>query len=107
QSKAIKLHDRTLVRKLTTAEGGGRSPRIEAAQGVHRDRPDEPVEYRARTFVVASGYTWSSHLLLLSASSRFPNGLANSSGLVGKYMTGHAFVQTQIELDAEIYPGMN
>jgi len=104
--KAIALHDRTLVRSLSVAGGGG-AARIEAAHGVHRDRANEPVEYRARTFVVASGYAWSSHLLLLSASSRFPNGLANSSGLVGKYMTGHAAVQTQIELDAEVYPGMN
>ena len=106
-AKAITLHDRTLVRRLGPADGGGRAPRIEVAHGVHRDRPDDPVEYRAKTFVVASGYAWSAHLLLLSASSRFPNGLANSSGLVGKYMNGHAFVQTQIELDAEVYPGMN
>ena len=80
---------------------------IEVAHAVSRDRPDEPIEYRATTFVVAAGYAWSSHLLLLSASSRFPTGLANSSGLVGKYMTGHVSTQTQIELDAEIYPGMN
>ena len=106
EAKAIALHDRTLVRRMTVAGGGG-SANIEAAHAVHRDRPDEPVEYRAGTFVVASGYAWSSHLLLLSASSRFPKGLANSSGLVGKYLTGHASVQTQIELDAEIYPGMN
>ena len=54
--------------------------------------PARPVEYRAKTFVVASGYCWSSHLLLLSANSRFPNGLANSSGLVGRYMNGHPFI---------------
>jgi len=45
---------------------------------------------RERTFVVASGLTcWSSHLLLLSANARFPNGLANTSDHVGRYMTGH------------------
>jgi choline dehydrogenase-like flavoprotein len=106
-AKAIELHDRTLVRRLIPKSAGGARPDIEVAQAVHRDRPEETVEYRAKLFVVASGYAWSSHLLLLSASSRFPKGLANSSGLVGKYMTGHASVQTQIELDAEIYPGMN
>jgi len=106
-AKAITLHDRTIVRRLGAAAAGGRSPKIEVAQALHRDRPGEPVEYRAKTFVVASGYAWSSHLLLLSSSSRFPNGLANSSGLVGKYMNGHAYIQTQIELDAEVYPGMN
>jgi choline dehydrogenase-like flavoprotein len=95
------------VRRLAVADGGARAARLDVAHGVHRDRPNDPVEYRAKTFVVASGYAWSAHLLLLSASSRFPNGLANSSGLVGKYMNGHAFVQTQVELDAEVYPGMN
>ncbi|MGH9350106.1 MAG: GMC oxidoreductase [Vicinamibacterales bacterium] len=106
-AKQIALHDRTLVRRLLPADAGGRAPRIVAAQAIHRDRPEQPVEYRARTFVLASGYVWSPHLLLLSASSRFPGGLANSSGLVGRYMNGHAFISAQIELDAEIYPGMN
>ncbi len=106
-ARRIALHDRTLVRRLVPAEDGGRTPRIAAAQAVHRDRPAEPVEYRARTFVLASGYTWSPHLLLLSRSTRFPNGLANRSGLVGRYMNGHAFISAQIEMDAEIYPGMN
>jgi choline dehydrogenase-like flavoprotein len=106
-SKAVVLHDRTLVRRLVPADAGGNTPRIAAAEAVQRDRPGDPVEYRARVFVVASGYCWSPHLLLASTSSRFPNGLANSSGLVGRYMCGHAFVSAQIELDAEIYPGMN
>jgi len=39
--------------------------------------------------VLASGYAWSPHLLLLS-------GLANGSGLVGRYMTGHAFIGAQL-----------
>jgi quinoprotein glucose dehydrogenase len=105
--KAIALHDRTLVRRLVPAEGGGKTPRIVAATGTHRDRPDDVVEYRARVFVLAGGYCWSPYLLLASASSRFPNGLANGSGLVGRYMAGHAFISAQIEIDAEIYPGMN
>jgi glucose dehydrogenase len=105
-AKKIALHDRTLVRRLVTADEGTR-PRIVAAHAVHRDRPEQAQEYRARTFVLASGYTWTPHLLLLSASSRFPNGLANSSGLVGRYMTGHSFISAQIEIDAEIFPGMN
>lgn len=58
-------------------------------------------------FVLASGYTWSPHLLLLSANSRFPAGLANASDNVGRYMTGHLAFQTTIDLDVRIYPGMN
>ena len=88
------LHDRTLVRRLVLDD---RRPVVVAAQGWHQDRPDEPIDYRAKTFVVASGYCWSSHLLLLSSHSRFPDGLANSSGLVGRYMNGHAFIQATAE----------
>ena len=108
-AKKIVLHDQTLVRRLVPADAGGTTPRIVAAEAVRLSSPREatPVEYRARTFVLASGYTWSPHLLLLSASSRFPRGLANRSGLVGRYMNGHEFISAQIEMDAEIYPGMN
>lgn len=103
-AKRITLHDRTLVRRLVPGDG---TTAIASAQAVHRDRPDEAIEYRARTFVVASGYAWSAHLLLLSSSSRFPDGLANRSGLVGKYMNGHAFTTAIVEVSADIYPGMN
>jgi glucose dehydrogenase len=93
----VTLHDHTLVRRLVKSPDGRR---IVAAQAVNRARNGEAVEYRAKTFVLASGYAWSPHLLLLSE-------VANSSGLVGRYMTGHAFLGAQIELDAKIYPGMN
>ena len=103
EEKKIELHDHTLVRKLVLGES---SPKVFAAQAVQRET-GESAEYHAKTFVVASGYAWSSHLLLLSACSRFPNGLANTSGLVGKYMCGHAFLTAIMEFDADIYPGMN
>jgi len=102
--KKIALHDQTLVRRLVLHDMRNT---IVAAQGVNRAKPDEPVEYHAPLFVVASGYTWSPHLLLLSRNSRFPNGLANKSGLVGRYMCGHQFISAYIEIDAKIYPGMN
>ncbi len=97
ERKSFALHDRTLVRKLVLHEG---KRTVAAAQAVHRDRAGEAIEYRAPVFVVASGYCWSSHLLLLS-------GLANSSGLVGRYLCGHAFHSAFVEIDAKIYPGMN
>ncbi len=102
--KKITLHDRTLIRRLELDDSKLTVVRATAVQSEH---PQEAVEYRAKVFVVASGYTWSSHLLLNSACSRFPNGLANRAGQVGKYMNGHAFIQAFIELDDEIYPNMN
>jgi quinoprotein glucose dehydrogenase len=103
-AKRIQLHDQTLVRRLVLDE---KTTRIAAARAAKEDGTDDDVEYRAGTFVLASGYCWSPHLLLLSANSRFPNGLANSSGNVGRFMTGHLAFATTIDLDLKIYPGMN
>jgi quinoprotein glucose dehydrogenase len=103
-AKKIQLHDQTLIRKLVLDD---KTTRIVAAQAAKEDGSDNNVEYRAQTFIIASGYCWSAHLLLLSANSRFPNGLANSSDHVGRYMTGHLAHETRIDLDVKIYPGMN
>jgi quinoprotein glucose dehydrogenase len=102
--KNFQLHDRTLVRQLVLDRN---KTKIVSARALNRDRPNETVEFRAPVFVVAGGYAWSSHLLLLSRNADFPNGLANRSGLVGRYMCGHAYMTAQIEMDAKIYPGMN
>jgi quinoprotein glucose dehydrogenase len=92
----VQLLPRTVVRRLVKAESGAR---ISHATALARDGGAE-LELRARTFVVAGGYVWSSHLLLLS-------GLANSSGLVGKYLTGHRNVSGFVSLPLRLYPGMN
>jgi quinoprotein glucose dehydrogenase len=103
-ARRVELHPLTLVRRLRLAPG---SDRVEAAEAVRRDGSGATVEYRAKTFVVASGYLWSAYLLLLSANSRFPGGLANRSGLVGRYLTGHRNVQAFISLPMKLYPGIN
>jgi len=41
---------------------------------------------KARAVIVSANGAETARLLLLSSSSRFPQGLANSSGLVGKYL---------------------
>ena len=46
-------------------------------------------EIYARAIVVAGNAVETARLLLLSTSGRFRNGLANSSGLVGKFFTEH------------------
>lgn len=93
----LRLIPRTLVRRLVLDAGG---KQISHAVAVDRDHPNDPVELHAKMFVVAAGYTWSPHLLLLS-------GVANSSGMVGKYLTGHRNVQGFVELPLRLYPGMN
>lgn len=102
--KKIELHDQTLIRRLLLQPG---NTTVRAARGVRKANPPEEVEYRAQTFVIASGYTWSSHLLLLSREPRFPEGLANRAGQVGKYMNGHAFIMAIVDLKRGIYADMN
>ena len=100
----VRLITRTVVRRLVIDTD---SDRIHHALAVDRDTPDSPVEFHARTFVLAGGYAWSPHLLLLSSSSRFPAGIANRSGLVGKYMTGHRNVSAFVRLPMQLFPGIN
>lgn len=64
-----------------THDAGGRVNGVlyfkKGQEGLHRQRAK---------YVVVAGYAIETpRLLLNSASARFPNGLANSSGLVGKY----------------------
>ncbi|MEO7086802.1 MAG: GMC family oxidoreductase [Gemmatimonadaceae bacterium] len=99
-----RLVTRTLVRKIVLAADGKTISHLVA---VDRDRPNEPVEFHAKSFVIAAGYTWSSHLLLLSTQAGAPDGVANRSGLVGKYLAGHRNVSGYVDLPLRLYPGMS
>ena len=99
----IDLLSRTVVRRLVPDDSGRE---IASAEALDRDRPDEPLEIRAGTFILAAGYAWSSYLLLLSRSNRFPQGIANSSGLVGCYISGHRPVNAWVEVPMKLYPGI-
>lgn len=57
------------------------------ATGVHYHREGKWRFQKARNVVVAGYAIETPRLLLNSATARFPHGLANSSGLVGKYFT--------------------
>ncbi len=102
-AERIQLYTRMLVRKLVLKQ---ESDKIELAVAVDRDRPDEPVHFRAPIFVLAGGYVWSNHLLMLSANSRFPQGLANRSGLLGRYIAGHRKIYSLAEVPMRLYPGI-
>jgi choline dehydrogenase-like flavoprotein len=56
-------------------------------------------EIRARSFAVCCGSIESARLLLNSRSRQHPNGLANSSDLVGRYLSGHVNSETLGYLD--------
>jgi choline dehydrogenase-like flavoprotein len=77
--------DRAPVQRLETDDGGRR---VVAARYA---TPDGEYTQEARQFVLAAGGVETPRLLLLSESRDHPDGLANSSGLVGRYFMDHLF----------------
>jgi len=59
---------------------------------VYFDRNDQEHEVQAKVIILSAGAIQSPRILLNSKSSLFPDGLANSSGLVGKNFMQHLSV---------------
>lgn len=100
----ISLHSNVLVRRLLLAPS---SNRVVAATGVRLDGSATQVDFRSKLFVLALGKYWAPHLLLISANPRFPTGLANRTGFVGKYMSGTNTMSARIQIDEQLYQGMH
>ena len=62
---------------------------------VYLDSAGQQQAQKARTVILSANGAETPRLLFLSESSRSPNGLANSSGIVGKYLMGNAHSVTQ------------
>ncbi|AWO00340.1 GMC family oxidoreductase [Chitinophaga alhagiae] len=81
KSGHVDVYTNAMVREvLTNAEG--------LATGVlYIDKTDlQEYRVRARVVVLAASACESARILLNSRSARFPNGVANSSGMVGRYL---------------------
>jgi choline dehydrogenase-like flavoprotein len=76
------------VREITVAADGS------ARGAVYYDRDGDLHEVLAKVVVVCGNGLGSPRLLLMSTSPQFPDGLANSSGMVGKNLMTH--VQTMV-----------
>jgi choline dehydrogenase-like flavoprotein len=85
----VTLWTNALARRLLTSPDGVRVESVE----VERDGTVERVE--APLFVVSCGAVNSAALLLRSASRLHPDGLANSSGLVGRRYMAHLATMMQ------------
>jgi choline dehydrogenase-like flavoprotein len=73
------------------------------ASGVrYFDRDKRERMQKARAVIVSANGAESPRLLLMSANSRFPQGLANSSGLVGKYLMFNAHARTTAVFEHEL-----
>jgi glucose dehydrogenase len=104
RANKVTLITQTLIRRL---EADPKTGVILRATGNRTDATNEAVTITAKTFVLAAGFAWTPHLLLLSRNSAFPDGLANRSGLVGRYLAGHRNVNAYLRLPLELYPGIN
>jgi choline dehydrogenase-like flavoprotein len=62
----------------------------EITAAVYETPDGETYRQEADTFVAAAGAYETPRLLFLSASDQYPDGLANSSGTVGRYFMDHA-----------------
>src|SRR5205807_5884631 len=64
----------------------GKDGKAEAVSYVDKQTRTEKKTH-AKAFIVAASACESARLLMNSKSSAFPNGLANSSGVIGRYLT--------------------
>ena len=78
----LKIITNAMAREVTVDDGGLASGVTYVDKTTARDN-----HVRARIVVVAASACESARLLLNSKSSKFPNGIGNSSGNVGKYLT--------------------
>jgi choline dehydrogenase-like flavoprotein len=92
----VELRTFCRVREITTNEHGMAAGAIYYdADGIERFQPAEVV-------ILACNGIGTPRLLLNSASSRFPNGLANSSGMVGRNLMLHPWPQVRGYVDEEM-----
>src|SRR3954471_16594523 len=79
----LKIIANAMAREVTVDNATGLATGVSYIdKGTKRDN-----HVRARIVVVAASACESARILLNSKSSKFPQGLANSSGVVGKYLT--------------------
>jgi choline dehydrogenase-like flavoprotein len=83
ESPNVALLTETCVERLTTSDDGSRVTAAECRT------PQGTLRVQARTFVVSCGAVNSAALLLRSTSAAHPDGLANSSGQVGRNYMSH------------------
>jgi choline dehydrogenase-like flavoprotein len=96
ENKGARIIDQAMVQRL---EHDNTGDRVRAA--VYKTPDGTTYRQEAHHFVVACGGIETPRLLLLSASETYPDGLANSSGVLGEYLMETIYVGVAGQLDAE------
>ena len=81
----LTLRANALVERLEYDKASGRIARVHVIDTVSRER----MAISAKIFFLCASTVGSTQILMNSASEAFPNGLANSSGVLGRYMMDH------------------
>ncbi|MGD2115067.1 MAG: GMC family oxidoreductase [Acidobacteriota bacterium] len=93
------VRSRAMVREILVGRDG-------RARGcVWVDEHGDQHEVRARVVCVCCSAVESARLLLLSRSARFPDGLANANGLVGRHLQFHSVSIAQARFRLDRSPG--
>jgi choline dehydrogenase-like flavoprotein len=88
-ASGARLETRARVREITLGPDG----RVDGA--LYHDGEGRPREQKARAVVLAANGIGTPRLLLNSRSARFPDGLANQSGLVGRNLMFHPYAMVR------------
>ena len=89
--QGVELRTLARVERITTDEAG----RANGAIYVDR-RTGERHHQRAAIVVLSANGLGTPRLLFLSDDGQHPQGLANSSGLVGRYLMHHAYAEQNV-----------
>jgi choline dehydrogenase-like flavoprotein len=81
----LTLRPNSIVSEVLVDEGTNKASGVRVIDAETKD----VLDFRARTVILAASTLESTRLLLLSKSRNQPNGLANSSGVVGRYFCEH------------------
>jgi choline dehydrogenase-like flavoprotein len=96
RSERCELRSESYVRKIETDDAG----RVTGV--IYFDRDKQEHVQRAKAVVLCANGAESPRLLLMSKSNRFPDGLANSSGMVGKHFMFNGGALTRAEFEHEV-----
>ena len=91
------LRPDSYVRKIDTDDAG----RVTGV--IYFDRQRREIVQKAKAVVVCANGAETPRLLLMSKSNQFPNGLANSSGMLGKHLMFNGGTTSHGEFEHEIH----
>jgi choline dehydrogenase-like flavoprotein len=107
KTRKFTLVTNAMVREIVVGKDG----KAEAVSYIDKPSRSEKKIF-AKAFVVGASACESARLLLNSRSSQFPDGLANSSGVVGRYLTdsvgssGGGFIPRLLKMPAHNHDGV-